>query len=149
MKVFTCLIVLLLYVIFILDDPPNEVINLSIPMIKPTSFMAQWSEPSSDPVCGTVQYIVTVYTEGIVISNETINTTAFNATGLCVNTSYEINVTAINNAGSIDPVTMQMMTNETGMYVNIWSLCCYCNCMSNKHMYKHTGKHQACLLMLA
>jgi len=48
-----------------LSGPPDEVTNLNIPceMITPTSFVVQWSEPSSDAVCGPVHYIVTVSTE--------------------------------------------------------------------------------------
>ena len=103
-----------------LDDPPSRVIDLDIHMVSSCSFVAQWSEPSSDPVCGTVQYIVTVCSGGIVISNDTINTTNYTAVGLHNNTLYEINVTAINDAGSSDPVTREVTTKESGMYP-----CCF------------------------
>ena len=95
----------------------GAVTDLVIIMTTSTSFEARWSEPSSHPVCGTVQYIVTVYTGGIVISNNTVERTTYTATRLCSNSSYEINVIAVNDAGSSDPVTEQVMTNETGMYV--------------------------------
>jgi len=91
------------------------VIDLGIHMVTSCFFVAQWSEPSNDPVCGTVRYIVTVYTGGIMISNDAVEETTYTATGLCSNTLYEINVTAINDAGSNDSVTKQVMTNKTGM----------------------------------
>jgi len=74
---------------------PGIVMNLTIPpdMITPSSFVAQWSEPSSDPVCGTVQYIVTVYTGGIVISIDTINEITYSATGLFDDTEYSVSIT--------------------------------------------------------
>jgi len=75
--------------------------------------VAQWSKPSSDPVCGPVQYIITVSTGGIVISNVTINRTNYTATGLSENTDYRINVTAINKAGNGN-VTSKDITTENG-----------------------------------
>ena len=80
-------------------------------MITPTSFVVQWSEPSSHPVCGTVQYIVTVYNGGIVISTDTIEGTTYNATGLCSNSSYEVNVYADNIAGKSIPSAVRVITS--------------------------------------
>jgi len=86
-------------------------------MITPTSFFVQWSEPSSDPVCGPVQYTVTVSTGGIVISNVTINRTEYTAMELYYNTIFETTVTAINNGGKGDPTTRNVMTLNTGKYI--------------------------------
>ena len=83
-------------------------------MVSSCSFVTQWSKPSSDPVCGAVQYIVTVYTGGIVISNVTIERTTFTVTGLHDNTLYEINVTAFSEVGSSVPVVSEVMTDDTG-----------------------------------
>ncbi|XP_065888473.1 uncharacterized protein [Dysidea avara] len=82
---------------------PSSVTDLVVPpnKITPTSFVAQWSKPSSSPVCGPVQYMVTVSTTGgVVISNRTINRTTFTATNLSDNTQYKINITAINKGGN-------------------------------------------------
>ena len=95
-------------------------------MITSISFVAQWSEPSSDPVCGPVQYIVTVSTGGMVITNVTVNRTNYTVRKLCSNTVYEINVTAISNAGSGHPVTVNVATMNTGKYnCKIWYYCTY------------------------
>jgi len=86
----------------LLPGPPGNITDLIIPanMTASNSFVAQWSEPSSDPVCGTVQYIVTVYTGGTVISNDTFEKTNFTATNLSDDTAYSIDVTPINNGGA-------------------------------------------------
>ena len=97
-------------------------IDFDIHLVSSCSFVAQWSEPSSDPVCGTVQYIVTVYSGGIVISNNTTKKTNYTVLGLGNNTLFEINVTAVNDAGSSDPVTREVMTNETGMYARYFDV---------------------------
>jgi len=69
-------------------------------MITPTSFVVQWSKPSSDPVCGPVQYIVTVSTGGRMINNSTVSQTNCTVTGLSPNTEYRVSVTAVNNGGN-------------------------------------------------
>jgi len=99
---------------------PDEITDLTIPpdMITPSSFVAQWSEPSSDLVCGTVQYIVTVYNGGRVISNDTIEGTTFTATGLCSDALYNVNVSAINIAGNAIPATIKIVTSPTGKLIN-------------------------------
>ena len=94
--------------------------DLTIPpdMITSTSFEVQWSEPSSDPVCGRIQYIVTVYTGGIVISTDTIEMTTYIATGLCSNSSYKVHVSAENIAGKSIPTTNKIMTKLEGTLIN-------------------------------
>ena len=79
-------------------------------MITSTSFVVQWSEPSSNSVCGTVQYIVTVATGGIVISNDTVNGTTYTATGRESNTMYTIYLAAYNAAGIGDSATKNVIT---------------------------------------
>ena len=106
--------VLLCFIFVLSDDPPDRVIDLGIHMVTSCSFLAQWFEPFSDPVCGTVQYIVTVYTGGIVISSDTTEKTNYTAMGLDSNTLYEINVTAISDSGRSDPVMREVITNEIG-----------------------------------
>ena len=86
-------------------------------MITSTSLVDQWSEPSSNPVCGPVRYIVTVYTGGIVISNDNTIGTAFNAMKLCNNTFYDVTVTTINNAGSGHPVTVNVTMNTGKIFI--------------------------------
>jgi len=90
-------------------------------MVSSNSFVAQWSEPSSNQVCSTIQYIVTVTSEGLEISNNITNTTTYTATGLCSNSSYEINVTAVNDAGSSDSFTREVMTYDTGMFAHYFA----------------------------
>ena len=99
---------------------PDAITHLAIPsnLITSNSFVAQWSEPPSDVVCGPVQYIVTVSTGGIVISNVTINGTEYTATGLCSSTSYKVNVSADNIAGNSIPTTIRIMTIPTGKLIN-------------------------------
>jgi len=112
----------IIIVVYLSDDSPDRVIDFDIHLVSSCSFVAQWSEPSSDPVCGTVQYIVTVYSGGIVISNNTTKKTNYTVLGLGNNTLFEINVTAVNDAGSSDPVTREVMTNETGMYARYFDV---------------------------
>ena len=107
-------ILLLCFIFIISDDPPDRVKDLSIHMVTSCSFLARWFEPFSDPVCGTVQYIVIVYTRKRVISNNITNSTNYTAVGLHSNTLYEINVTAISDSGRSDPVTREVITNEIG-----------------------------------
>jgi len=97
--------------------PPEIITDLSIPpdMITSTSFVVQWSEPSSDPVCGPVQYIVTVATGGIMISNFTVNGTTYTVTGREHNTLYTIYLAAYNAAGIGDSATKDVITfNKSG-----------------------------------
>ena len=103
-----------------LGGSPDVITDLTIPpdMITSTSFVVQWSEPSSDPVCGTVQYIVTVYTGGIVISTDTIEMTTYIANGLCSNSTYKVHVSAENIAGKSIPTANKIMTKPEGTLVN-------------------------------
>ncbi|XP_065910485.1 uncharacterized protein [Dysidea avara] len=97
----------------IVAAPPDTVTNLTIPLdlITSTSFVAHWSEPSSDVVCGT--YVVTVSTGGIiVIRNVTISRTTYNATGLCENTKYRIIVTVLNERGNSLSASMEVTTTN-------------------------------------
>ena len=106
---------------YILTDLPGAItgINVSPDTITACSFVVQWSEPSSDPFCGTVWYIVTISTEGGTL-NITDNTTMTNYSvtgGLNNNTVYHVNVTASNNAGSSDPTGTSVITNSIGKFV--------------------------------
>jgi len=102
--------------LYLLPGPPGNITDLTIPpnMITPSSFVAQWSEPSSDPVCGIVQYIVTVYTGGIVISNDTIDKTTYTATSLSNNTEYSISIIPINNGGAGISANITAITKNGG-----------------------------------
>ena len=108
---------------YILTGPPGGIsdINISPDTITACSFVVQWSEPSSDPVCGTVWYTVTISTEGgklIIADNTTM--TNYNITGgLNSSTMYSVNVTASNNAGSSDPTGTSVITNSIGMFICI------------------------------
>ena len=83
--------------------------------------VVQWSRPSSDPVCGTVWYTITISSEGgVMIINTTM--TSYDVTGLNNNTVYHVSVTANNNAGSSSSVTMMTMTNNIGK-LYIFQLC--------------------------
>ena len=95
--------------------PPGNVTDLNISSITACSIVVQWSRPSSDPVCGTVWYTVTISSEGgvmIITDNTTI--TSYDVTGLNDNTVYHVSVTASNNAGSSSSVTIVTMTNSNG-----------------------------------
>jgi len=83
-------------------------------MITPTSFVVQWSEPSSDPACGPVQYIVTVSTGAIVICNSTTSQTDYTVTGLSPNTEYRVSVTAVNNGGNGITASKESTTKNGG-----------------------------------
>ena len=92
-----------------IPGPPDNIadINISPDTITACSFVVQWSEPSSDPVCGTVWYTVTISTEGgILIITDNTTMTNYNVTGgLNDNTVYHVSVTASNNAGSSSSAT--------------------------------------------
>ena len=124
--------------IVLLTGPPHNVTDLIISAITACSMVVQWSRPSSDPVCGTVWYTVTISSEGgVMIINTTM--TSYDVTGLNDNTVYHISMTASNNAGS-SSVTMMTMTNSIGkcrlailsifvynynsMYNTLWFLFC-------------------------
>ena len=99
---------------YILTGPPDVITNINIlpDTITACSLAVQWSEPSSDPFCGSVWYTITVSTEGgilIIIDNATM--TNYNVTGLISNTLYIVNVTASSNAGSNDPTGTSVITN--------------------------------------
>ena len=108
-----------MHLLFVELGSPDKVTNLTIPhdMITQTSFFVQWSKPFSDPVCGPVQYTITVSTGGMAISYVTINETEYHATGLYNNTMYETTVTAINNGGKSDPATRNVTTLIAGKYI--------------------------------
>jgi len=111
--------------LYTIGDIPDAITDLYAPphLITSSSFVVHWSEPSSDVVCGPVQYIITVSTGGIITWNITINRTTYTATGLCSNTSYKVNVFADNIAGNSIPTTIRIMTIPSGKLVNSYS--CY------------------------
>ena len=106
--------------------PPDDITDINIlpDTITACSFVVQWSEPSSDPVCDTVWYTVTISTEGgILIITDNATMTNYNVTGgLNDNTVYHVSVTASNNAGSSSSATTSIRTNSNGKL-------CICNCV--------------------
>ena len=98
--------------------PPGDISDVNIPpdTITACSFVVQWSRPSSDPVCGSVWYIVTVTEGGMSTINDTTTLTNYHVTGLTNNTLYHVTVTASNNAGSSNATTtsMSIRTNSNG-----------------------------------
>ena len=106
---------MLAFYVYVLIGPPDDItdINISPDTITACSFVVQWSETSSDPVCGTVWYTVTISTEGgILIITDNTTMTNYSVTGLNSNTLYGVNVTASNNAGSSDTNGTSVMTNS-------------------------------------
>ena len=106
----------------LLTGPPGDIsdVNISPDTITACSFVVQWSKASSDPVCGSVWYTVTILTEGrmlIITDNTTL--TNYNVTGLNDNTVYHVSVTASNNAGSSSNATMSTMTNSNGKSIRL------------------------------
>ena len=102
---------------YVLTGPPDDIndVNISPDTITACSFVVQWNNASSDPVCGSVWYTVTVSTEeGILIITDNTTMTNYNVTGLNDSTVYHVNVTASNNAGSSDSTSMSVMTNSGG-----------------------------------
>ena len=95
--------------------PPGDINDVNIPpdTITACSFLVQWSRPSSDPVCGSVWYTVTVTEGGMLIINDTTTLTNYNVTGLTNNTLYHVTVTVSNNAGS-SSASVSIMTNSIG-----------------------------------
>ena len=84
-----------------LTGSPEDISNISISnnTVTACSFMVQWDEASSDPVCGTVWYTVTISTGG---NTSKYNTTQTNyiATNLSDGVLYSVTVIASNNASS-------------------------------------------------
>ena len=110
----------------LLTGPPGDisVVNILPDTITACSFVVQWSRPSSDPVCDPVQYIVTITEGGMLIVNDTTTLTDYHVTGLTNNTSYNVTVTASNNAGSSSATNMSIMTNNNGKSMHMYA-CMY------------------------
>ena len=87
-------------------------------MKAPTILEAKWTAVED---CDVVHYIVIVFIEGEMTSVTSVTTTMtdYTITGLCPNTTYNVSVTAINNAGSSSSSSMLIMTNGTGKLNNI------------------------------
>ena len=101
---------------------PDNVNNVSISP-DTCSILVQWNNASSDPVCGSVWYTVTILTEGgILIITDNTTMTNYNVTGLNDSTVYHVNVTASNNAGSSTSTSTSVMTNSIGKFI-ILQLC--------------------------
>ena len=103
--------------------PPDNVNNVSVALTACGLVVVQWSEPSSDPVCGTVWYTVTISTEGgiLIITDNTTMTNYSVTGGLNNNTVYHVNVTASNNAGSSGLTSISVSTNSIGKFVYAFS----------------------------
>ena len=103
-----------MYTLF--SGPPDDISDININELTTCSFAVKWSEPSSNPVCGSVWYIIAISEVGTVIINTTL--TNYTVTGLNDNTTYNVSVTANNNAGSSSSATSVMtMTNSNGKFV--------------------------------
>ena len=97
--------------------PPGDISDVTIApdTITACSFVVQWSRSSSDPVCGSVWYTVTITEGGVLIITDNTTLTTYNVTGLNDNTSYHVSVTASNNAGSSSGAAItSMITNNDG-----------------------------------
>ena len=108
---------------YLLTGPPGDISNVIIPpdTITACSFVVQWSRPSSDPVCGSVWYTVTITEGGVLIITNTTTLTTYNVTGLNDSTTYHVSVTASNNAGSSSSATnVNMMTNSNGKFILLY-----------------------------
>ena len=106
---------MLAFYVYVLTGPPDDITGIHIlpDTITACSFVVQWNEPSSDPVCGTVWYTVTISTEGgILIITDNTTMTNYSVTGLNSSTLYSVNVTASNNAGSSDTNGTSVITNS-------------------------------------
>ena len=104
--------------------PPDNVNNVSISLDTSTacSILVQWIKASSDPLCGSVWYTVTVLTEGgILIITDNTTMANYSVAGLNYNTVYHVNVTASNNAGSSDSTSTSVMTNSIGKFIILYS----------------------------
>ena len=118
---------LLLVLIYVLTGPPDDITDVSISP-DACSFVVQWNNTSSDPVCGSVWYTVTISTEGgmlIITDNTTVTnysvTGLDNITGLNNITVCNVNVTASNNVGSSGSAGMSHMIN-TGKFIILYAL---------------------------
>ena len=100
--------------IYVLTGPPDDITDVNISP-DTCSFVVQWNNTSSDPVCGSVWYTVTISTEGgMLIQTDNTTMTNYSVTGLNDSTVYHVNVTASNNAGSSDSTGTSAMTNSIG-----------------------------------
>ena len=98
--------------------PPGDISDVNSDTITACSFVVQWSRPSSDPVCGSIWYTVTITEGGMLIINDTTTLTTYNVTGLNNSTLYHVTVTASNNAGSSSSATsMSIRTNSIGKFI--------------------------------
>ena len=111
----------------VLTGPPGDFsyVNIQSDSITACGFVVQWSEPFSNPACGSVIYTVIVSTEGgLWIITDVTKLTYHTVTGLNSNTQYTVNVTASNNAGS-SSIPIIMMTSSDGEFVkSVHSLLC-------------------------
>ena len=106
--------------------PPGDVtdVNISPNTITACGFVVQWGKPSSDPVCGSVWYTLTISTEvGILITTDNTIMTNYNITGLNDNTVYHVNVTANNNAGNSGTTSESIVTNSSiGKFMHLQNI---------------------------
>ena len=106
--------VTLCHMYILTGGPPDNVNNVSISP-DTCSTLVQWNNASSDLLCGSIWYTVTVLTEGgMLIITDNTTMTSYSVTGLNDSTVYHVNVTASNNAGTSDSTSTSVMTNSSG-----------------------------------
>ena len=123
--------------------PPKQPADLSIFVKAPTVLEAKWTAVED---CEVVSYVVTVFIEGEMtsITSNTTNMTDYNITGLCPDTTYNVSVTAISNAGSSSSSSMVEMTNGTGnLYNTVTLLMLYVWYFAKKVSTKFTNIHSS------
>ena len=101
--------------------PPDNVNNVSISLDTSTacSILVQWNNTSSDPLCGSVWYTVTILTEGgMLIITDNTTMIRYSVTGLNDSTVYHVNVIASNNAGRSNSTSTSVMTNSIGKFIS-------------------------------
>jgi len=90
---------------------------------------------TAHPVCGNVSYTVRLLDDGEVVMMDATMETSYNFTGLNGSVNYSINVTATNNAGDSDPVTVQTGMSSSRIVIIRQSMY---DC-TNTIMYIHVG----------
>ena len=72
-------------------------------------------------MCGPVWYAVTVTEGGVLIITDSTTLTRYDATGLNDSTTYNVSMTASNNAGSSSAtISMSVMTYNNGKSILLY-----------------------------